>query len=169
MNLISMFIIILLIQFLVLNRYSDFYKEKRFLKFGFCYIITIIISSLIIYLIYNFILLEFDLIYLLLILVIAILYLVTKILFKKEEIFSMIMFLIPSLIGILIVSIEKKYGLALEIIFTLLSSFLLLLFTYIFYTVKEYISNKEIDSFKGYPILFITAAILVLILSRISI
>lgn len=188
MNLVSLFITSFLTQNIVLTKFLGICpfvgtsnREKNALMMGLSVTLVVLLSSIITYFIYTLILVPTDTTYLktvMFIMVIASFVQMLDILMKKHSpkmhkslgIYLPLITTNCAVLGIVLLNVNSSYSFLEMIIFSLGSSLGFTFVIYIFATIREYLSKKPIpESFKGYPIAFITAAIMALILGRIQI
>lgn len=185
MNLISIFITSLLTENIVLTKFLGICpfvgtsnKEKSALGMGLAVTLVVTLSSIITYLIYYYILIPTNTVYLqtiFFILVIAALVQLLEMLLKKylPVLYKNLGIYLPlittncAVLGITLLNINSGYNFLQMLSFSIGSSLGFTLVIYIFSTIREYMDTKDIPtSFKGYPIAFITAAIMAMIFSR---
>lgn len=185
MNLISLFIMSVLTENIVLTKFLGICpfigvsnKEKNALDMGICVIIVTILSSIMTYLIYYYILVPTNTIYLrtiTFILIIASLVQILEIILKKyfNNIYKALGLYLPlittncAVLGTTLININSNYNLLETIIFSAGSSIGFTLVIYVFSTIREYLDKSNIPKcFKGYPIALITASIIALVFTR---
>lgn len=186
MNLVTLFLTTMLAENIILYRFLGICpfigtssKEKTGKMMGLCVILVVMISSVITYLLYHYVLVKTDTTYLktlLFILVIASLVQMVEMIIKKKspnlyEKFGIYLPLITtncSVLGINLLNVSNDYSFIEMLVFSFGSSLGFFLIIYIFSTIREYLATKKSipASFKGEPIAFITAAIIALIFTR---
>jgi len=185
MNLISLFTASILTQNIVLTKFLGICpfvgtsnKEKSALAMGTCVTSVLVMSSLICYLLYHYVLVPTDTTYLrtiMFILVIASLVQITDIIVKKyspklHKILGIYLPLIATncaILGTVLLSTNNEYTLAETFVFALGSGFGFTLVLYIFASIRERLNRAKVpNAFKGLPIAFVTAAIMTLLFMR---
>lgn len=185
MNLINLFITSLLTQNIVLNKFLGICpfmgtssKEKTALGMGLATSIVIVLSSIVTYFIYHLVLLPTNTVYLktiMFILVIATMVQVLQMLLKKyfPELYKALGIYLPlittncAVLGITLLNVSNDFDFLSMLVFSVGSSLGFLLVIYIFASIRERLENINTPKFlKGYPIAFITAAIMSLIFAR---
>lgn len=185
MNLISLFIVSILTENIVLTKFLGICpfigtsnKEKNAVMMGIAVTSVVTLSSLITYLLYYYVLVPTDTIYLktiVFILVIASLVQITEIIvrskFKKlHEALGIYLPLITTncaVLGTVLLNINNGFTLLEALVFSLGSGIGFTLVIYIFSTIRERLETSNVPKpFKGTPIALITAAIMALIFSR---
>lgn len=188
MNLISLFVTGLLTSNVVLNKFLGICpfigtskKTKNARDMGISVMIVVILSSIITYLIYNYVLVPTDTTYLktiMFILVIASMVQLLEMLLKRflPSVYSSLGLYLPlittncAVLGIALLNISNGYNLIEMLVYSVASSLGFTLVIYIFSTVRERIEQCDVpESFKGTPIALIVAAIMALIFSRFQI
>lgn len=178
---INLFIGSILTSNIVLNKFLGITLTKDKSKILYTSIISVficIISSLINYLIYYHLLVPFKITYIETIMFILSITIVTSIvmllikllitnLYNKVE-DSLPLIITNSLIlGVNLLVITNGYNLVQTLVFSVGSSIGFLLITYLFYYLDDELSKRKVmRSFKGYPILLITLAIIFMIIDR---
>lgn len=183
MNLINLFLNSLLTENIVLTKFLGICpfmgtsnKENSALGMGLSTTIVILISSIITYLIYTFILIPTETTYLMtimFILVIACTVQMLSLILKKNfrKLYDTLGIYLPlittncAVLGITLLNINNSFNFLEMIVYSLGSGLGFTLVIYIFASMRENI--EPIDSFKGLPIAFITAGIMALIFGRI--
>lgn len=186
MNLISLFITsmltsnIVLEQFLGVNPFYGNDKSSNALKMGLLVTSVTILSSVINYLIYYYILVPTKFIYLKNIIFVIIIIVIVKFIslflkHKFNKLYKSLGLYFPFLItnavaySITLLNIRSNYSFMEMLINSIGSSIGFVVVIYLFSNIKEYISTKKIpDSFKGYPISFIVAGIMSLVFMRLG-
>ena len=185
MNLISIFISGLLTSNVVLNKFLGICpfigtskKKKNALDMGISVMIVVVLSSIITYLIYNYILVPTNTTYLktiMFILVIASLVQTLELLLKRffKKIYSSLGLYLPLIttnccvLGIVLLNIDNGYNLYEMLVYSVSSSLGFTLVIYIFSSIRERLDNLNIPKcFKGTPIALIVAAIMSLLFMR---
>jgi len=185
MSLISLFVAGFITQNIILYYFlgicpfvgvSD--KEKNALGMGISVLVVTVLSSIIGYSLYNYILLPAKSTYLtviIFILVIASLVQMTDIIIKRffpklHKSFGIYLPLITTncaVLGIVLLSVNSNFTFVEMLVYALASSLGFTFVIYIFATLRERMDKAPIPkSFKGYPIALITAGIMALIFSR---
>ncbi len=187
MNLISLFITGLLTSNVVLSKFLGICpfigtsnKEKNALYMGISVTLVIVISSTITYLMYTYILVPTDTVYLktiMFILVIASMVQLLEILLKRfmSKVYKTLGLYLPlittncAVLGVTLLNISNGYNFTEMLVYSISASLGFTLVIYIFSTIRERIENSDIpESFKGTPIALITAAIIALVFSRFT-
>lgn len=185
MSLISIFITSILTGNIVLTKFLGICpfvgtsnREKNALGMGISVMSIVTISSILTYLIYYYILIPTDTTYLRtisFILVIASMVQITEMILKKyfDRLYKSLGLYLPlittncAVLGITLLNINSSYNFLQMLIFSIGSSLGFTLVIYVFSTIREKIETSDVpDSFKGYPIALITAAIMALLFSR---
>ena len=185
MNLISLFTMSILTQNIVLTRFlgmCPFFgtsnKEKSAIGMGLSVTFVVTISSIITYLLYHYLLVPTNTTYLktvLFILVIACMVQITELMIKRyfqtlHKILGIYLPLITTncaVLGITLLNINNQYTLPETLVFSVGSSIGFTLVIYVFSTIRERIEQCPVpQSFKGYPIAFLTATIMSLLFTR---
>jgi electron transport complex protein RnfA len=185
MNLISLFINSVLIENVILMKYlgicpmvGTYHREKSTLYSGIIVTFVILVTSLMSYLIYYYILVPSNTTYLrtiIFILVIALLIQLIQLIMKKvmNNTYLLIQNYLPfittncAVLGILLLIVQKEYNLSQTIVYALGSSIGFTLITYIFSSIRERLDSSPIvKAFRGFPIGLITIGIMSMIFSR---
>src|SRR5574344_246962 len=185
MNLFSIFITSLLTQNVVLYKFlcicpfiGTSSKEKNAIGMGLSVTLVVTISSIITYLLYYYILVPTETIYLktiMFILVIASMVQILIILLKRyfNNLYKSLGLYLPlittncAVLGITLLNVSNEYNILQVLVFSIGSSLGFTMLIYIFSTIREYLDSKDIPaSFKGVPIALITASIMALLFSR---
>ena len=188
MNLINLFITGLLTQNIVLNKFLGICpfigtskKEKNAVHMGISVTLVVMISSLISFLLYKYILVPTKTEYLktvMFILVISASVQMLDIILKNKipNIHKSLGLYLPlittncAVLGITLININNSYNFIEVLTFSLASSLGFTMVIYIFSTIRERLEKCDVpERFKGYPIALITAAIMALIFSRFNI
>jgi len=153
-------------------------KEKSSVGMGIAVTIVIVLSSIITYLIYNYLLVPYEATYLktiVFILVIASFVQLLEIILRKysPKLYKELGIYLPlittncAVLGVVLLNIKAEYTFIESIVYAFGSSVGFTLVIYVFSTVREHLSKLPIPkAFKGYPIAFITAGIMALLFSR---
>ena len=184
MNLFSVFFASFLTENIVLTKFLGICpfigtssKSKSALSMGICVTVVVTCSSILTYLIYHFILVPTNTVYLktlFFILVIAAFVQMLVILLKKYQpkIYQSLGIYLPlittncAVLGIALLNINSNYSFLEMLVYSIGSSLGFTFVIYLFSTIREYLDKKELGAFKGVPIAFITAAIMTLIFAR---
>lgn len=185
MHLISLFITSILTENVVLTKFlgicpfiGNSNREKNAIMMGTAVTGVVVISSLITYLLYYYILVPTDTVYLktiVFILVIASMVQIVEIVLKSKfkrihEILGIYLPLITTncaVLGTVLLTINNEFTLLETIIFSLGSGLGFTLVIYIFSTIRERMETSNIPKpFQGIPIALITASIMSLLFSR---
>lgn len=188
MNLINLFITGLLTQNIVLNKFLGICpfvgtskKEENALHMGAAVTIVVMASSIISYIINKYVLIPTNTTYLktvMFILVISASVQIMDIIMKTSlpKIHKTLGLYLPlittncAVLGITLLNINNNYNFKEVITFSLASALGFTLSIYIFSTIRERLDKNDVPNrFKGFPIAFITAAIMALIFSRLNI
>lgn len=186
MELISLFITSILTENIVLTKFLGICpfmgtssKERNAICMGTSVTIVITLSSIITYLLYYGVLIPTNTTYLktiMFILVIASLVQILMILMKRymKKLYKALGIYLPlittncAVLGITLLNITSEFSFIEMLIYSIGSSLGFTFVIYLFATIRENIEKRNIaPSFKGYPIAFITAAIMALVFSRI--
>lgn len=187
MNLISIFITSILTENIILTKFLGICpfigtskKEETAIKMGLAVTFVVTISSIITYLLYYYVLIPTDTTYLktiMFILVIASLVQFLELFIKRYskglyKAFGIYLPLITTncaVLGITLLNINSDFKFLEMLVFSIGSSLGFTFVIYLFSTIREYLNTRNIPtSFKGYPIALITAGIMALIFSRIT-
>lgn len=184
MNLFSLFITSLLTQNIVLTKFLGICpfigtssKSKSALSMGLCVTFVITCSSIITFLIYNYVLVPTNTVYLktvFFILVIAAFVQMLVILLKKynKELYKSFGIYLPlittncAVLGVTLININSNFNFLEMLVYSVSSSLGFTLVIYIFSTIREKIYKVNLGRLNGVPIAFITAAIMTLIFAR---
>lgn len=185
MSLINLFLTSILSQNIILTKFLGICpfigasnKEKNAIHMGVVVTLVMILSSIITYSIYHYILEPTNTIFLrtiMFILVIAIMVQIMELILKKHmpTIYKTLGLYLPFIItncavlGVTLLVISNSYTFTETIIFSLGSSIGFTLVVYIFSTIRERLETSDLSpSFKGVPIALLTAAIMSLIFGR---
>lgn len=179
MNLINLFITSLLTENIILTKFLGICpfmgtsnKESSAIGMGISVSIVVLLSSIITYLLYYFVLVPTDSVYLMtlmFILVIASMVQILSIIIKKYfyNLYKSLGIYLPlittncAVLGITLLNINNNFNFIEMIVYSLSSSLGFTLVIYIFASMRENINS--IKSFSGLPIAFITAGIMSLI------
>lgn len=184
MNLISIFITSFLTENIILTKFlgvcpfmgtSD--KEKNAIGMGLSVILVVLMSSIVTYLIYNYILVPTDTTYLMtmmFILVISCMVQIMLLIIRRhfKHLYDSLGIYLPlistncAVLGITLLNVNSDFNFIQMLVYSLGSSLGFTFIIYIFSVIRENLDDA-IPSFKGYPIAFITAGIIALIFGRI--
>lgn len=185
MNLVSLFITGLLTENVVLSKFlglcpfiGSSNKEKTAFYMGISVTIVVTISSIITYLIYNFLLVPTKTTYLrtiMFILIIAFMVQLIEIILKKfmPKIHKSLGIYLPlittncAVLGITLLNINNDYNFIEVLVYSIASSLGFTLVIYIFASMRERLETCNVPKyFKGVPIAFIVAFIMSLLFGR---
>ncbi len=185
MNLINLFITSLLTENIVLTKFLGICpfvgtsnKRSSAISMGLSVMLVVTMSSIITFFLYHYLLVPTNTEYLktvLFVLVIASLVQLLEIILKRyfKNIHKMLGIYLPlittncAVLGIVLLNITNNYNFIEMLVYSVSSSLGFTLVIYLFSSMREKIDNSDIpSSFKGYPIAFITAAIMALLFSR---
>lgn len=186
MSLINLFITSLLTENIVLAKFLGICpfigtgnKTKNAIGMGISVTLVITLSSIVTYLIYYQILVPTNTTYLktvMFILVIASLVQILVLIMKQymKTLYKALGLYLPlittncAVLGVTLLNISSEYNFIQMLVYSIGSSLGFTLVIYLFSTIREYLETRNIPScFKGYPISFITAAIMSLVFSRL--
>lgn len=185
MNLISLLISSILTENIVLTKFlgicpfmgtSD--KEKNAIGMSLAVTLITILSSIITYLIYNYVLIPTNCEYLqtiMFIFVIACMVQAMLIIMKNKfrKLYNSLGIYLPlittncAVLGITLLNVNSDFSFIQMLIYTIGSCIGFSLVIYIFSIIRENLSNDVPECFKGYPIAFVIAGIMALIFGRI--
>ncbi|MBQ2409560.1 MAG: RnfABCDGE type electron transport complex subunit A [Bacilli bacterium] len=187
MTLINLFVTSLLTQNIVLNKFLGICpfmgtskSEKNALHMGLSVTFVITLSSVITYLLYNFVLVPTNTEYLktiMFILVISSVVQILDIVLKKyfKNIHKTLGLYLPlittncAVLGITLLNITNEYNILEVLVYSIGSSLGFTLVIYVFSTIRERLEQTNIpESFKGTPIALITAFIMSLLFMRFT-
>ena len=187
MTLINLFVKSLLTQNIVLNKFLGICpfmgtskSEKNALHMGLSVTFVITLSSVITYLLYNFVLIPTNTEYLktiMFILVISSVVQILDIVLKKyfKSIHKTLGLYLPlittncAVLGITLLNITNEYNILEVLVYSIGSSLGFTLVIYVFSTIRERLEQTNIpESFKGTPIALITAFIMSLLFMRFT-
>lgn len=187
MTLINLFVTSLLTQNIVLNKFLGICpfmgtskSEKNALHMGLSVTFVITLSSVITYLLYNFVLVPTNTEYLktiMFILVISSVVQILDIVLKKyfKSIHKTLGLYLPlittncAVLGITLLNITNEYNILEVLVYSIGSSLGFTLVIYVFSTIRERLEKTNIpESFKGTPIALITAFIMSLLFMRFT-
>lgn len=187
MTLINLFVTSLLTQNIVLNKFLGICpfmgtskNEKNALHMGLSVTFVITLSSVITYLLYNFVLVPTNTEYLktiMFILVISSVVQILDIVLKKyfKSIHKTLGLYLPlittncAVLGITLLNITNDYNILEVLVYSIGSSLGFTLVIYVFSTIRERLEQTNIpESFKGTPIALITAFIMSLLFMRFT-
>lgn len=184
MNLFSIFLASFLTENIVLTKFLGICpfvgtssKSKSALSMGICVTFVITLSSILTYFIYHFILVPTATTYLrtlFFILIIASFVQILVILLKKyqKNLYQSLGIYLPlittncAVLGVTLLNINSNFSFLEMLAYSIGSSLGFTFIIYLFSTIREYLDKKELGSFQGVPIAFITAAIMTLIFAR---
>lgn len=185
MNLVSLFLLAFLTENVVLTKFLGICpfvgtssREKSALGMGMAVCGVMTLSSILTYLIYHFLLIPTDTEYLMtimFILVIACMVQMLSILMKRffPAFYRSLGIYLPlittncAVLGVTLLNIASGFHFLEMLVFSIGSSLGFTFVIYVFASVRERILKSPIPkSFEGYPIAFITAAIMVMLFAR---
>lgn len=185
MNLFSLLIASILTENIVLTKFLGICpfvgvsnREKKAMGMGLAVMLVVLLSSIITFLIYHYLLVKTNTEYLktiIFILVIASLVQLTMIIIKKyfpklNKALGLYLPLIATncaVLGIVLLNIQYHYSFLQTLVFSVASSFGFWLVIYLFATIRERIEKSPIiKPFQGFPIALITAGIMAMIFAR---
>ena len=185
MNLINITLAALLTENVVLTKFLGICpfigvsnKRKSALSMGLSVMLVVVLSSIITWSLYHFLLVPTKTEYLrtvLFVLVIASLVQLLEILLKRylPSIHKMLGIYLPlittncAVLGIVLLNINSDYNFIEMLVYSISSSLGFTLVIYLFSSMREKINNSDVPKpFKGHPIALITAAIMALLFSR---
>lgn len=184
MNLFNIFFTSFLTENIVLTKFLGICpfvgtssKSKSALSMGICVTFVITCSSIFTYLIHNYILVPTNTTYLktlFFILIIASFVQILVILLKKHNphLYKNLGIYLPlittncAVLGITLLNVNSNFSFLEMLVYSIGSSLGFTFIIYLFSTIREYLDKKDLGSFKGVPIAFITAAIMTLIFAR---
>lgn len=185
MNLISLLISSILTENIVLTKFLGICpfigtsnREKDAIGMSLAVTIVAVLSSIITYLIYQFILIPTDTEYLqtlMFIFVIACMVQLILIIIKNKftKLYNSLGIYLPlittncAVLGITILNVNSDFSFIEMLVYSIGSSLGFSLVIYIFSNIRENLSDNIPEIFKGYPIAFIIAGIMALIFGRI--
>lgn len=185
MNLINIFLTSILTGNIVLTKFLGLCpfvgtsnNEKNAVMMGISVTGVVTISSIITYLLYYYVLVPTDTVYLktlVFILVIACMVQIVEIIIKNKskKLYDALGIYLPlittncAVLGIVLLNINNNYNLLQTIIYSLGSSIGFTLVIYVFSTIRVRLESSNVPkSFRGVPIALITAAIMSLLFTR---
>jgi electron transport complex protein RnfA len=185
MNLINITLAALLTENVVLTKFLGICpfigvsnKRKSALSMGLSVMLVVVLSSIITWSLYHFLLVPTKTEYLrtvLFVLVIASLVQLLEIILKRylPHIHKMLGIYLPlittncAVLGIVLLNINSDYNFIEMLVYSISSSLGFTLVIYLFSSMREKINNSDVPKpFKGHPIALITAAIMALLFSR---
>ena len=185
MNLINISLAALLTENVVLTKFLGICpfigvsnKRKSALSMGLSVMLVVVLSSIITWSLYHFLLVPTKTEYLrtvLFVLVIASLVQLLEIILKRylPHIHKMLGIYLPlittncAVLGIVLLNINSDYNFIEMLVYSISSSLGFTLVIYLFSSMREKINNSDVPKpFKGHPIALITAAIMALLFSR---
>lgn len=186
MDLINLFITSILTENIVLTKFLGICpfigtsnKRKNAIGMGISVMIVVTLASIITYLIYHYILVPTNQVYLktiMFILVIASLVQILVIIMKRffKSLYKALGLYLPlittncAVLGITLLNISNEYNFVSMLVYSIGSSLGFTLVIYLFSTIREYLETRNIPScFKGYPISFIVAFIMAMVFGRL--
>lgn len=185
MNLISIFISAILTENVVLTKFLGICpfigtskKRKNAIAMGLSVMLVVVLSSIITWFLYHYLLVPTNSEYLktvLFVLVIASLVQLLELLLKKylKQVHDVLGLYLPlittncAVLGIVLLNITSNYSFIEMLVYSISSSLGFTLVIYLFSSMREKIDKNNIPTpFKGHPIALITAAIMALLFSR---
>ena len=185
MNLISLFTISILSGNIVLSKFLGICpfigtskNEENAVHMSLAVTLVVTLSSIITYLLYHFILVPTNTVYLktvMFVLIIACVVQAFEIIIKKtnKKLYESLGIYLPlittncAVLGIVLLSTNSNYNLLETLVYSVGSSLGFTLVIYIFSTIRERLETCNVPkNFKGYPIAFITAFIMALVFAR---
>lgn len=185
MNLINITLAALLTENVVLTKFLGICpfigvstKRKSALSMGISVMLVVVLSSIITWSLYHYLLVPTNTEYLrtvLFVLVIASLVQLLEIILKRylPHIHEMLGIYLPlittncAVLGIVLLNINSDYNFIEMLVYSISSSLGFTLVIYLFSSMREKINNSNVPKpFKGHPIALITAAIMALLFSR---
>lgn len=185
MNLINITLAALLTENVVLTKFLGICpfigvstKRKSALSMGISVMLVVVLSSIITWSLYHYLLVPTKTEYLrtvLFVLVIASLVQLLEIILKRylPHIHKMLGIYLPlittncAVLGIVLLNINSEYNFIEMLVYSISSSLGFTLVIYLFSSMREKINNSDVPKpFKGHPIALITAAIMALLFSR---
>ena len=185
MNLINISLAALLTENVVLTKFLGICpfigvsnKRKSAISMGLSVMIVVVLSSIITWTLYHYLLVPTKTEYLrtvLFVLVIASLVQLLEILLKRylPSIHKMLGIYLPlittncAVLGIVLLNINSDYNFIEMLVYSITSSLGFTLVIYLFSSMREKINNSDVPKpFRGHPIALITAAIMALLFSR---
>ena len=170
---------VLLSQFLGVCSFLGVSKSKKnAVGMGVAVVIVIFLATLVTWLIYNYVLVLFDLVYLktiVFILVIASLVQIIEILIKKfvPSLYNALGIYLPlittncAVLGVALKAVQNDLSFGLMLIYALGSGLGFLLVMFIFSSIREELDKRDVPkAMKGIPIALVVASILAIIFSR---
>jgi len=188
MNLISLFIVSILTENIILTKFLGICpfmgtskKESTAIGMGLSVTLVVVLSSIITYFIYNYILVPTNSTYLktiMFILVIASLVQLLEMIIKRynKKMYNSFGIYLPlittncAVLGITLLNISNEYNFLEMLVYSFGSSIGFTFVIYLFSTIREYIETRPIlKSLQGYPIALFTASIMALVFARVAI
>lgn len=186
MSLVSLFIVSILSENILLNKFLGICpfmgvsnKEKSAISMGISVIFVILCSTVLTFLINKYILIPTDTVYLqtlMFILIISTFVQLLEIVLKRyfKTIYNLMGIYLPlittncAVLGVVLINIRSNYTFSESIVYALGSSIGFTLVIYLFSLIRVKMDKSPIiKSFKGYPIALIVAGIMALIFSRL--
>lgn len=185
MNLISLFVMSFLTENIVLTKFLGICpfvgtsnKEKSAFGMGIAVTIVVTLSSVVTYLLYYYVLVPTDTVYLKtlsFVLVVACMVQMMDLILQKynPKLHKSLGIYLPlittncAVLGILLLNITNQYSFIEMLVYSIGSSLGFTFVIYIFSTIRENLERRKVPAcFKGYPIALITASIMALLFSR---
>ena len=185
MNLISLFTISILSGNIVLSKFLGICpfigtskSEENAVHMSLAVTLVVTLSSVITYLLYHFILVPTNTVYLktvMFVLIIACVVQAFEIIIKKtnKKLYESLGIYLPlittncAVLGVILLNITNNYSLIETLVFSIGSSIGFTIVTYVFSTVRERLNTINVPKrFKGVPIALITASIMALLFTR---
>lgn len=185
MNLISLFMISMLSGNIVLNKFlgicpfmGNSKNENNSIRMGLSVMLVVTISSILTYLLYHYILVPTDTVYLktvMFILIIASVVQAFEMIIKKtnKKLYEALGIYLPlittncAVLGIVLLNISNNYSFLETLVFSIGSSLGFTLVIYVFSSIRERLETCKVpERMKGVPIAFITASIMALLFTR---
>ncbi len=185
MNLIHLFLVSFLTENIVLTKFLGICpfvgtssKEKSAAGMGGAVTFVVTISGILTYLLYHYVLVPTDTVYLktlLFVLVVACMVQIIEMVIKKwnPKLYQNLGIYLPlittncAVLGILLLNITNQYSFLEMLTYCIGSSLGFTAVIYTFATIREQLEKRDVPEYwKGYPIAFITVAIMSLLFSR---
>lgn len=184
MNLFNLFLTSFLTENIVLTKFLGICpfigtssKSKSAISMGACVTFVITCSSILTYLIYHYVLVPTETVYLktlFFILIIASFVQLLIIVLKKKQpkLYKSLGIYLPlittncAVLGVTLLNINSEFTFIEMLFYSIGSSLGFTFIIYLFSTIREYLDKKDLGIFKGVPIALFTAAIMSLIFAR---
>ncbi len=185
MNLISLLLASILTENIVLMKFLGICpfigtssKEKSALGMGIAVTLVITLSAIMTYLLYYYVLVPTDTVYLKtlsFVLIVACMVQIMEMIIHKgnPKLHQSLGIYLPlittncAVLGVLLLNISNHYSLLEVLVFSIGSSLGFTIVIYIFATIREALEKRNIPTcFKGYPIALVTASIMALLFAR---